>query len=221
MRNFYRVYSGINEDSKRFTRKFLESVINTEDFELTELDSPRANEMAKLLENSYRSMNIAFVIEWSRFAEEMSVDLFQVVDTIRKRPTHANLMYPGIGVGGYCLTKDGLIAAESSASNDLAMTVNALRETDSMPTYALDFIKKRLPNVEQLSRSTCVVAGVAYAPSVGDTMFSPVEPFRGLHSLFLNSLIDPYVEFWDEVGREVLRDSSELIGKYRIYIHIN
>ena len=58
-------------------------------------------------------MNIAFVVEWSRYAEEAGVDLFEIVDAIRLRPTHANLMYPGIGVGGYCLTKDPLLASWS------------------------------------------------------------------------------------------------------------
>ena len=67
--------------------------------------------MAKVLENSYRASNIAFVVEWTRFAEEADVDLWSIVDAIRVRKTHSNLMYPGIGVGGYCLTKDPLLAS--------------------------------------------------------------------------------------------------------------
>ena len=47
--------------------------------------------------------------KWSRFAEEAGVDLYAIVDAIRVRPTHNNLMYPGVGVGGYCLTKDPLL----------------------------------------------------------------------------------------------------------------
>ena len=69
--------------------------------------------MAKVLENSYRAMNISFAVEWSRFAEESGVNLYEIVDAIRMRPTHNNLMYPGIGVGGYCLTKDPLLASWS------------------------------------------------------------------------------------------------------------
>ena len=72
--------------------------------------------MAKVLENSYRAMNIAFAVEWSRFSEEAGVDLYAMVNAIRARPTHANLMYPGIGVGGYCLTKDPLLAKVGHAS---------------------------------------------------------------------------------------------------------
>ena len=53
--------------------------------------------MAKVLENSYRASNIAFAVEWSRFAEEAGVDLWSIVDAIRVRKTHANLMFPNIG----------------------------------------------------------------------------------------------------------------------------
>ena len=70
--------------------------------------------MAKVLENSYRAMNIAFVEEWARFAEEAEVNLHEVVKAIRLRPTHKNLMMPGIGVGGYCLPKDPLLASWSN-----------------------------------------------------------------------------------------------------------
>ena len=58
-------------------------------------------------------MNISFIVEWTRFAEEAGVDLFEVVDAIRMRPTHKNIMLPGLGVGGYCLTKDPLLASWS------------------------------------------------------------------------------------------------------------
>ena len=62
------------------------------------------------MENSYRAVNIALVDEWSRLAEKINVDLFDVIKAIKKRPTHNNLKDPGFGVGGYCLTKDPLIA---------------------------------------------------------------------------------------------------------------
>ena len=205
MKNFFRVYSGINNNGKNATKEFLESIINTKDYELTELETPRASEMGKLLENSYRSMNIAFAIEWSRFAEANSVNLYEVVDAIRKRPTHANLMYPGIGVGGYCLTKDGLIADASFEGGDLSMTVNAVRETDRMPIYALNFVINQFPDLNVLKTANCIVAGVAYAPGVGDTRFSPVETFVTQLSQKAKKLycVDPYVSFWEELDLTV------------------
>ena len=111
IRNYPRVYSGIDENSATETEKFLRTIIDTSHCELTRLNSTTASEMAKVLENSYRAANIAFAVEWSRFAEEAGVNLWEIVDAIRARKTHANLMLPNIGVGGYCLTKDPLLAS--------------------------------------------------------------------------------------------------------------
>ena len=99
--------------------------------------------MAKVLENSYRAMNIAFAVEWSRFAESAGVDLYAMVNAIRERKTHANLMYPGIGVGGYCLTKDPLLASWSrkeffGSNSDLEMSINSVSVNDQMPIFAFD-----------------------------------------------------------------------------------
>ena len=60
-----------------------------------------AHESGMHIHTDIPSTNIAFAVEWSRFAEESGVNLYEVIDAIRKRPTHKNLMYPGIGVGGY------------------------------------------------------------------------------------------------------------------------
>ena len=114
IRKFPRVYSGSNKKSADSIESFLKTIIDTSVCDLTRLDHTNATEMAKVLENSYRAMNIAFAVEWSRFAEEANVDLYSMVDAIRVRKTHSNLMYPGIGVGGYCLTKDPLFAKASS-----------------------------------------------------------------------------------------------------------
>ena len=105
IKNFYSVYSGIDKISAIETRKLFKTIISTKKYPLTRLVNTNATEMAKVLENSYRAMNIAFIVEWSRFAEESNVNLYEVVDAIRMRPTHSNIMYPGIGVGGYCCNK--------------------------------------------------------------------------------------------------------------------
>lgn len=103
--SFYRVYSGVNEISKKKVREFLESFIDTNNYPLTELSSPTASELGKLLENSYRATNIAFIQEWTELAESVGVNLFEVIQAIKKRNTHNNIMLPGFGVGGYCLSK--------------------------------------------------------------------------------------------------------------------
>ena len=111
--NFYRVFSGLDKKSELKVEEFLRTIIRTDEYPLTKLENTNATEIAKVLENSYRAKNIAFMVEWSRFAEEAGVNLYEVIDAIKMRPTHSNMMYPGIGVGGYCLTKDPLLASWS------------------------------------------------------------------------------------------------------------
>jgi len=207
IQNFYRVYSGINEKSADSVELFLKTIISTKEYPLTRLGSTNATEMAKVLENSYRAMNIAFAVEWSRFAEESGVNLYEVIDAIRKRPTHKNLMYPGIGVGGYCLTKDPLLASWSKqnlfeAKEGLGQSIKGVQINDKMPLYAYQFLKKEINN---LDGKKILLLGVSYRSDVGDTRYTPVEPFYNylIKDGAKIQLHDPYVRFWEEVGLEV------------------
>jgi len=207
IQNFYRVYSGINKKSADSVEKFLKTIISTKEYPLTRLGSTNATEMAKVLENSYRAMNIAFAVEWSRFAEESGVNLYEVVDAIRMRPTHKNLMYPGIGVGGYCLTKDPLLASWSKqnlfeAEQGLGQSIKGVQINDKMPLYAYQFLKKEFNN---LNEKKILLLGVSYRSDVGDTRYTPVEPFYNylIKDGAKIQLHDPYVRFWEELGLEV------------------
>tara|TARA_B100001094_G_scaffold110677_1_gene106574 strand:- start:3850 stop:5352 length:1503 start_codon:yes stop_codon:yes gene_type:complete len=207
IQNFYRVYSGINKKSADSVEQFLRTIISTDKYPLTRLGNTNATEMAKVLENSYRAMNIAFAVEWSRFAEESGVNLYEVVDAIRMRPTHKNLMYPGIGVGGYCLTKDPLLASWSKqnlfeAMEGLGQSIKGVQINDKMPLYAYQFLKKEINN---LKGKKVLLLGVSYRSDVGDTRYTPVEPFYNylIKDGAKIKLHDPYVKFWEEVGLEV------------------
>jgi nucleotide sugar dehydrogenase len=217
IQNFYRVYSGVDDKSKAATEQFLKTVISTDQYPLTLLESTNATEMAKVLENSYRAMNIGFIVEWSRFAEEANVNLYEVVNAIRMRPTHKNMMLPGIGVGGYCLTKDPLLASWArqnlfDSPFGLTQSENGVRTNDQMPYYAFQYLKASY--ARSLRGANVLLLGVSYLSDVGDTRYTPVETFydcltmEGAHV----SLHDPYVGFWDE---KQLRVSNDLDGLLR------
>ena len=108
--NNHRVYAGLNKISANKCMNFLNKIINTKKYPLHRLENTDSSELAKLMENSYRTVNIAFVEEWSRLAEKLNINLFDVIQAIKKRSTHNNLKDPGFGGGGYCLTKDPLMA---------------------------------------------------------------------------------------------------------------
>jgi nucleotide sugar dehydrogenase len=216
IQSFYRVYSGIDEASAGAVEAFLKTIIRTDEYPLTRLGSTNATEMAKVLENSYRAMNIAFVVEWSRMAEETGVDLYEVVKAIRQRPTHDNLMFPGIGAGGYCLTKDPLLASWSrinllAGKEGLPQSEAAVSINDQMPRYAFEFLRRRYPR--PLNGRKVLLLGVSYRGDVGDTRFSPVESFyRCLVSAGAAvSAHDPYVEEWPETGLRPFTDITDAL----------
>jgi len=215
IKNFYRVYSGIDENSAQETEKFLKTIISTSEYPLTRLVNTNATEMAKVLENSYRAMNIAFAVEWSRYAEEAGVNLYEIVNAIRMRPTHSNLMYPGIGVGGYCLTKDPLLASWAkinhfNSDDNLEQSERGVKINDKMPHYAFDFMKKAFA-LESIINKKILLLGVSYRSDVGDTRYSPVEPFylNCVDSKAIVETHDPYVQYWEEINLKVSQDLDE------------
>jgi nucleotide sugar dehydrogenase len=217
IQSFYRVYSGIDDTSADAVEAFLKTIIRTDEYPLTRLGNTNATEMAKVLENSYRAMNIAFVVEWSRMAEEAGVDLYEVVHAIRQRPTHSNLMFPGIGVGGYCLTKDPLLASWArqhliGATDTLVQSEIAVSINDQMPRYAFEFLERRY--AKPLNGAKVLLLGVSYRGDVGDTRFSPVESFYR-HLFAAGAIItahDPYVKNWTETGIQPTNNLSDALN---------
>jgi nucleotide sugar dehydrogenase len=210
--NFWRVFSGVNEESCNRCESFLSKVINTRDFPLRKLKSLVSAETAKVLENSYRATNIALMEEWGRFAEALNVDLFEIIDAIRIRPTHSNIRQPGFGVGGYCLTKDPLFAGWSAKNFyglkelDFPFCTQAIAKNMAMPLVTVNYAEKLLEG--NLSRKKILLLGVSYRQDVADTRFSPSEVFvkeaqkRGAQVV----CHDPLVSFWDELKIGVLND---------------
>jgi len=207
--NFWRVYAGEDAAAADACETFLKAVINTRDFPLRRLHSMTASETAKVLENSYRATNIAFIEEWGRFAEAAGVDLFEVLDAVRDRPTHSNIRQPGFGVGGYCLTKDPLLPVASARAYlpdvDLAFPFARLAvETNRrMPVGNLDRVERALGG--ELRGRSLALMGVAYRSEVDDTRYAPSEAFYR-EALARGARVvchDPYVRHWEEQGLDL------------------
>jgi len=212
IKNFYRVYSGIDEKSADKVELFLKTIISTDDYPLTRLGNTNATEMSKVLENSFRAMNIAFIQEWTEFAESAGVDLYEVINAIRMRPTHNNIMRPGLGVGGYCLTKDPLLASWASQnlfdSIRLTQSEAAVKINDKMPSHTYKHIVSEVG--ENLSGKNILILGISYLQNVGDTRYSPVELLfeRLTNSKGKITIHDPFVEYWAEKGIPTLKNDQ-------------
>ena len=98
IRDFWRVCSGINAQSRKRVTDFLNGILNVEQYPLTVLDRPIESETCKIVENSYRATLLAFLDEWSVFSERNGVDLTKVIAAIKVRPTHSNIIFPGPGI---------------------------------------------------------------------------------------------------------------------------
>jgi len=211
IRDFWRVCSGINDEARLRVKEFLSRVINVETYPLTVLDSPIESETCKIVENSYRATLLAFLDEWSRFAERNHVDLTKVIQAIKVRPTHSNIIFPGPGIGGYCLPKDGGLGVW--AYNRLMgfddeifkMTPTAIDINDTRALHVAELVRDALRNMGKIvAASRIALLGASYREDVGDTRYSGSELIvRKLTEMGGDIVVhDPYVRHWWELEKQ-------------------
>lgn len=211
IRDFWRVCSGINESARQKVVKFLNEVLNTDEYPLTVMDRPIESETAKIVENSYRATILAFLDEWSLFAERNGVDLIKVIEAIKVRPTHSNMIFPGPGIGGYCLPKDGGLGVWSykhilGFEDDIfKLTPMAIDINDTRGLHVGQLTRDALRNMGQpIAGADILVLGAAYRQDVGDTRYSGSEVvIRKLAEMGAEIKVhDPYVEHWFEFEQQ-------------------
>jgi nucleotide sugar dehydrogenase len=211
IRNFWRVCSGINEEATHRAVKFLKEVINTDEYPLTVLDRPIESETAKIVENSFRATILAFLDEWSLFAERNGVDLIKVIEAIKIRPTHSNIIFPGPGIGGYCLPKDGGLGLwayrhiHGFEDDIFKITPLAVDINDTRALHVAQLTRDALRNMNRpLAAAEVLVLGASYREDVGDTRNSGSELIvRRLTEMGAELRVhDPYVSHWWEFEKQ-------------------
>lgn len=210
IRDFWRVCSGCEAEARKRVEKFLHEVLNTKDFPLTVMDRPIESETTKIVENSYRATILAYLNEWSLFAERNGVDLIKVINAIKMRPTHSNIIFPGPGVGGYCLPKDGglgywayrHILGFEDGDEVFKITPTAIDINDTRSLHVAELTRDALRNMARyIAGAEVVLCGASYRQDVGDTRYSGSEMVvRKLTEMGAEVRIhDPYVEHWYEL----------------------
>jgi nucleotide sugar dehydrogenase len=211
IRDFWRVCSGINEEAKKRVVKFLNEVLNTAEYPLTVMDRPIESETAKIVENSFRATLLAFLDEWSLYAERNGVDLMKVINAIKVRPTHSNIIFPGPGIGGYCLPKDGGLGIWAYKhilgwEDDIfKITPLAIDINDTRGLHAAQLTRDALRNMGQpIAAAEILILGAAYREDVGDTRYSGSEiVIRKLAEMGAEIRVhDPYVQHWWEFEKQ-------------------
>ena len=185
--------------------------------EVVQAKGLREAETAKLLENTYRHINIALVNEMVKFCRPLGIDLWNAIDCAASKPFGFEAFYPGPGVGGHCIPIDPHYLSHQVRIQlgrpfrfvELAQEINA-----SMPAYVVERVQDEL-NIrgKPLQDSRIVLLGVTYKPNVSDLRETPAIPIarllreRGAEI----SYVDPYVPQWFVDGVEVARwEISEL-----------
>ena len=172
LRNTPKIVGGITSEATRRATEFYGSFVDR----VVPVSTPKAAEMAKLLENTFRHINIALVNELAIVSRALGVDIWEVIDAAASKPFGFLPFYPGPGVGGHCIPVDPLYLSwrvrrfgGSAKFIDLARDVNA-----AMPAYCVDRVQDLLNERSTAVRGANVlVIGVAYKPGVSDMRESP------------------------------------------------
>ncbi|GAB3229994.1 nucleotide sugar dehydrogenase [Glycomyces halotolerans] len=177
---------------------------------VVEAKGTREAEMAKLLENTYRHVNIALVNEMAVFCRELGVDLWDAIGLAKTKPFGYQAFYPGPGVGGHCIPIDPNYLSYKVRTLgypfrfvELAQEIN-----NRMPEYVVTRAMARLNgNGQALSRSRVLLLGVTYKPDIADQRESPAEPVakKLLDAGAELAYHDPHVSSWSVAGREIER----------------
>jgi UDP-N-acetyl-D-glucosamine dehydrogenase len=194
LQNTPKIVGGLTKEATERAAEFYGGFVE----KVVRVSAPKAAEMAKLLENTFRHINIALVNELAILCQDLDVDVWEVIDAAASKPFGFMPFYPGPGVGGHCIPVDPMYLSwrvkqfgGAAKFIDLARDVNA-----GMPLYVVQRVQDLLNDRERsLKGAKVLIVGVAYKPNISDMRESPALPLieilqrKGAHIAY----IDPYV----------------------------
>ena len=170
MTNTPKIVAGLTTEAKKlaidFYSEFVDQVIECESIEVAET--------AKLLENSFRLINISFINELSIFCHKLGINVNEVIKAAATKPYGFMPFYPGIGIGGHCIPVDPIYL--SNAGKKIGVSTRFIDLADQinqeMPSY---FVGRSEEKLGGLNHKKVLVVGVAYKPNIADTRETPVK----------------------------------------------
>lgn len=216
-----KIVSGVTDDCLNLVDLLYKQLFQ----QTIKVSSPSVAEAAKLLENIYRSVNIALVNEMKIILDKMDIDIWEVIEAASTKPFGFTPFYPGPGFGGHCIPIDPFyLAWKANRNNTPAKFIELAGEVNAqMPLYVVERILSGLKNCnKEISRSNILLLGLAYKKDIGDTRESP--------SLQIMSILkenganvdynDPYVPYlvgvrkYPSLNLESVPLNHETLGKY-------
>ena len=195
LKDIPRVVGGINKESTERAINFYNSIL---DSEVLGLSSPEVAEAVKIMENTFRDINIAFVNEMAKSFDRLGIDITEVIRGASTKPFAFMPHYPGCGVGGHCISVDPYYFIEQASKKGfehrflrLAREIN-----NSMPDYSVERVIEGLNEIGKSVRGTEIsVLGLAYKGNVDDTRESPafliIEKLKKMNGNV--KVFDPYI----------------------------
>ncbi|MNO64878.1 UDP-N-acetyl-D-glucosamine 6-dehydrogenase [compost metagenome] len=140
------------------------------------VSTPKVAEMSKLLENTFRSVNIAFINEMAMMCDRMGIDIWEVIDAAKTKPFGFMPFYPGPGIGGHCIPLDPMyLSWKAKGFRFYSQFIELAQSTnDNMPYYVVNKTSKILNEyAKSIKKSNILVLGMAYKPDISDLRESP------------------------------------------------
>lgn len=208
--NTPKVVGGCGEKSTSLAKAFYEKVLHAPIFVV---NSPREAEMTKILENTFRIVNIALANEMAIVAERMGINIWEVIDAASTKPFGFMPFYPGPGVGGHCIPIDPFYLTYIARKYDYHTRLIELAGeiNNSMPEYVVERLMKLLnAHKKCLNGSKVILIGLAYKNEISDLRESPtLDILRILEENgALVDIVDPYIRHFDWQGAK--RETSDL-----------
>lgn len=194
-KNTPKVVGGVTKECTEHAKALYEKVLQAQVFTVT---SPKEAEMTKILENSFRLINIAFINEMAIICNKMNINIWEVIQAASTKPFGFMPFYPGPGIGGHCIPLDPFYLQYKARAYDFHTTMIDLAGdiTDSMPEYVVERLSEILnDNKKCLNGSRILLLGVAYKNDIDDMRESPalkvIEHLEKKHAQVL--IHDPFV----------------------------
>ena len=208
-KNTPKVISGINDISTEKIKNFYESIIET----TVLVKGTKEAEMVKLLENTYRHVNIALINELAMLCKMLDIDIWEVVNAAKTKPFGFESFKPGPGVGGHCIPVDPeyLSFKTRQIGKPVRFVELAQEINNSMPAYVVGQISEILnKNGKLLNNSKILLMGVAYKKDISDMRESPAIDVTELllEKKVDVSYFDPFVKEFSVFGKEINKEDE-------------
>jgi nucleotide sugar dehydrogenase len=215
-KNTPKVVGGVGEKSTDLAKTLYESVLEAEVFVVS---SPKEAEMAKILENTFRIVNIGLINEMAIVSNKMGINLWEVIDAAATKPFGFMPFYPGPGVGGHCIPIDPFYLTYIARRYNYHTKIIELAGeiNDYMPEYVVERLMKELNKRKKcLNGAKVVMLGIAYKNEIDDMRESPaLNVLKHLESEgAVVSVVDPYIASfkWNDGIVETVELNEELIN---------